>query len=716
MTRPDPVSDSDLLRLLDEEIATGVSFENDDAFGDTKSDDASRLGDREAALEYYEGRMVDLPAPKGRSRIVSHDVADTIDQLLPGLMRVFAGADKVVVYAPTRRGDEQFAAQATDYVNYVWQAEIGGYLILHTAILDALQVRNGIVKAYWDATPEYETEDLTGLSDMQLVMIDQDPEVEIVGHNERPQMVPDQMSGAMVPMILHDIRVRRIVQNGRLKVENVPPEDFGMSKGGKSIATARAVWQKSRMTRSDLKKQGFDPELVDELPAFSGRTDTTANLRDGDDWAATGDKGNGANAEIEVTEAYLFADCDGDGIAESRKIVTAGGAGGRRILSNEAWSDDRPFQDIPCLPVPHRWMARSIADLTMPIQRVKTALWRAVLDNTYLQNNPAEEVVAEQIVAPDELIDRSFGRIVRVKQAGAIRPLPVPYVAGNTLQAIQALDSVQKRRTGVDQGTMALDPTALDPQTATAEQIEHDASYARVELIARGMAELGLKPLFAKILKIVSRNQDRPRTIRLRDQWVEFDPRAWNATMDATIQIGLGTGSRERDLKMLTVVEAAQMKVIETLGTDNPVVTPSMFVATQHKKVEAAGLKDPESYFRSISDQDFAKWQASKPPPPPDPKMQAVQAKIQGDQQRLQADVAMDQQRQQADMRNNDMKLDAQLQAQREKLQAEFDIKRQELEKDFELRVREMQLEAELKGQEMAMGLHASGLTNISRQ
>ena len=713
--KPDPVSDSDLLRLLDEEIATGVSFENDDAFGDMKSDD-DRCGDREAALEYYEGRMIDLPAPKGRSRIVSHDVADTIDQLLPGLMRVFAGADKVVVYAPTRQGDEQFAAQATDYVNYVWQSEANGYLVLHTAILDALQVRNGIVKAYWDDTPEYETEDLTGLSDMQLTQIAEDPEVEFAGHNERLEMVPDQMSGAMMPMMLHDIRVRRVIQNGRLKVENVPPEDFGISKGAKSIATARCVWHRTRMTRSDLVKQGYDQDLVDALPSYSGRADTNADLRDGDDWAATGDKGNGANAEIEVTEAYLFADCDGDGIAESRKIVTAGGSGGRRMLSNEAWSDDRPFQDIPCLPVPHRWMARSIADLTMPIQRVKTALWRAVLDNTYLQNNPSEEVLQDAIIDPDELTDRSFGRIVRVKAPNAIRPLPVPYVAGNTLQAIQALDSVAKRRTGVDQGTMALDATALDPQTATAEQIEHDASYARVELIARGMAELGLKPLFAKILKIITRNQDRPRTIRLRDQWMEFDPRAWNATMDATIQIGLGTGSRERDLKMLTIIEAAQMKVIETLGTDNPVVTPSMFVATQHKKVEAAGLKDPESYFKSVSDQDFAKWQASKPPPPPDPKMQAVQAKIQGDQQRLQADVAMDQQRQQADMRNNDMKLNAQLQAQREKLQAEFDIKRQELEKDFELRVREMQLEAELKGQEMAMGLHASGLTNISRQ
>ena len=704
MARPEAVSDSDLLRLIDEAIATGVSFENDLSTGGQKRQ-AGAKGDREVALEYYDGVMNDLPAEKGRSSVVSRDVADVIDTMLPGLMRVFDGSDRVVVYSPAKPGDEEGADQASDYVNHVWANDCNGYLVLLTWIVDALQVRNGVVKVYWDTTPDTKAEDFHGLSDEQLVLLAEDPEVEIIGYGERVEVIQDPTSGASVPHPVHDLKILRRISGGRLVIENVAPENFGISRGAKCPDTARCTWDRSRLTRSDLVKRGFKKDLVWSLPLADGRPSDTV---DREDDGGVGTEGSGANAEIDIVEAYVFADRDGDGIAESLKVMTAGGSGSRKIVSVEEWTDDRPFADLTPQVVPHRWMGRSIADNVMDLQRVKTSLWRSALDNTYAQNRPQREVVEKNVNNPDEVLNPTFGGVIRVKESGAVRDIVTPFVAANTLQAIQAVDGIIQRRTGISGATASLDSTALEPQTATAEQLEHDASYARVELVARTMAKLGLKKLFQKILRIIVRNQDRPRTIRLRDKWVEFDPRAWNADMDATPNIGLGTGSRERDLAMLSGVAARQEAVIEKLGPDNPIVTPSMYVETLHKMVEASGLRSPETYFAKVSDEEFAKWMANRPQPK-DPKLATVeaqaQARIEGERQRMEAQIQVQRE-----------KAGAEASIERERMQHEGDLERDRLIQEFALRQEEMRLEADLKGAELAAGMRAPALTNIARQ
>ncbi|KQO43020.1 portal protein [Methylobacterium sp. Leaf85] len=711
-------ADSALLRLIDDEVSNGITFENDDLVGDKAI--RSRKGERDAALDYYDGVMDDLPSEQGRSSAVSRDVADVTDTMLPGLMRVFAGADKVAIYAPNKPGDEEIASQATDYINYVWTNEINGYQITHTWIKDALDVRNGIVKAYWDQTPEYESEDLRGLVEDQIVALLEDPEVELIGADGRDQIIRDPASGQMIPLTVYDVRINRATTNGKLVVENVPPDDFGISKGASSIETARAVWHRSRVSRSDLVKQGYPRDVVEDLPAYGSRKSRgDADRYEDDDTRSSLASETGATAEVEVIEAYVRFDYDDDGIAEMRKVVVAGSSGGREPLSNEPWTEEVPFVSMTGQPVPHRWMGRSTFDNVGDLQRVKTALLRGVLDNIYSQNRPQRCVVDEAIINPDEVLNPTYGGVIRIKRGhtaqGAIQDLVAPNISGNILAGIQYIDSVIQRRTGVSTATASLDSTALEPQTATAASLEHDASYARVELIARNMAEMGFKPLFSKLLRIIVRNQDRPRTVRLRDEWVAFDPVGWNAAMDVSINVGLGTGSRERDLTMLSGIRARQNAIIEQLGLENPVVTPSMVVAAEHKMVEAAGVKDPEQFFRPITAEEFSQWQASKPPAPPDPKLQAIQAKAQMDQQTLQARAQGDQQRIQADVAMDQAKQAAELQMARERLEQEHALKVEQMNRDFELRRAEMENEAQLRAVSMATGVQGVS-TNIPRQ
>lgn len=708
---------SDLLRMLDEEISTGITFENDDLVGHDKI--PNRKGARDTALDYYDGVMLDLPSEKGRSSAVSRDVADVTDTMEPGLLRVFAGADNVVNYAPSRQGDEETAAQATDYINYVWWNDCNGYLVTKTWIRDALDVRNGIVKAYWDTTPETETEDLRGLTMEQVVLLLQDPGVELLGVDRRQEIIPAQMAGQVQPIEVFDVRIEREISNGRLVVENVPPDDFGISRGAHGIETARAVWHRSRITRSDLVKQGYPRDIVDGLPAYgSGKRGPEADREDEDD-IGSNSASTGANAEIEVIEAYVRFDFDDDGIAEMRKVVIAGLSGNREPLSNEPWTEDVPFVSMTGFPVPHRWMGRGNYDNAGDLQRIKTALVRGFLDNGYAHNMPDRAVDESALVDPDEVRTRSFGNVIRLKKGSnaqqAIQDLVTPDIGPSILSSINYIDSVIQRRTGVSNATASLDSTALDPQTATAATIEHDASYARVELIARNMAELGFKPLFGKLLRIIVRNQDRPRTIRLRDEWVPFDPRSWNASMDVSINVGLGTGSRERDLAMLGAVYARQREVIAELGQDNPVVRPSMIVSTLHKMVEASGLRDPDQYFARLTDDEFKQWQAQKPPAPPDPKVEALKVKAGLDQQSLQVRAAGDQQRMQADVAMDQAKQDAELKMARERLDQEYTLKMEEMEREFQLRQQELESEAQLRALAVASGQHGVS-SNLPRQ
>jgi hypothetical protein len=73
--------------------------------------------ERERAIEYYEGKVPDVPAMDGRSRYTSRDTSNVIGWALPGIMRVFTASDRIVNYMPENPEDEEGAEQASDYIN-----------------------------------------------------------------------------------------------------------------------------------------------------------------------------------------------------------------------------------------------------------------------------------------------------------------------------------------------------------------------------------------------------------------------------------------------------------------------------------------------------------------------------------------------------------------------------------------------------------------------
>ncbi len=723
------MSSTELTALLDGQINDAISYDRSDL-----------RKQRTQALEYRDGIMSDVPAEDGHSSVVSRDVADTIGWIAPGLARVFLASEHVGVYEPTHPKQEAFAKQATDYVNHVLMKDCNGYQVISMGLDDALLLGNGIVKHWWDDAPVYRTERLTGLTEAQYLMLAGDDDVEeVLEHSAYPDasapMDIDPMTGlpAMAePPMLHDCKIKRVEQRGRLMVQVLPPEEFLIERAARALNEEECRFCAHRWleTRSNLVRAGYDKETVYNLPAHSGlEDDDAAQARDAESLTSTTDEVDRSVEKVEVFECYTLVDYDGDGVAEWRRVVMGGGIGARNVLLNEEWGGDLPFTDFVPDPVPHRWRGRSIFDETQDIQRIKTVVLRQVLDNLYLTNNPQKEVVENQVVDMDELVNPRIGGIVRTTAAGTVREIVTPFVAEKAFPVLEYADAIVEKRTGVSRSTMALDPDALQNQTATAVQAQQASAYSKIELYARNIAENGMTRLFRCLLKLVCENQDRPRTIKLRDDWVEMDPRGWDAEMSVTVNTGLGAGSRDRDLRMLASILQQQQLAIQVGGPMNPLADISQLATTLRLMVETSGIKSPDRFFKEIGPEELQALQQQMSQPKPDPKMMEAQQKIGIERVKMEAKAAMDAQKIQADADlkvmqarakyDTDLKeLQAKLALQQEMQAGKLAAMQREAELKAQLREKEMLLEAQLTAQANAMNAQVAARqadTNINR-
>jgi len=222
------------------------------------------------------------------------------------------------------------------------------------------------------------------------------------------------------------------------------------------------------------------------------------------------------------------------------------------------------------------------------------------------------------------------------------------------------------------------------------------AGIGQTELMVRTIAE-GLRKFFRLILKLVVKHQDVPRTVRLRGEWVQYDPRSWNSDMDCTVNTGLGAGTRERDMQMVQFILGMQEKLLASLGpVDNPFVSPDNLYASLQKLVQAAGMKTPDMFFTKPDPEKIAA-KAKAMAEQPSPEMMKVQAQAEAKKAELQMTgqikAAEMQQSGQAERAN----LEAEMQLKREQMMAETQLARERMMAEMQLKREQMQAEMQLK-------------------
>ncbi|MGH6810310.1 MAG: portal protein, partial [Ensifer adhaerens] len=485
-----------------------------------------------------------------------------VKKVLPSLIRTVLGNDKVVEYEPVNQGDEAGAEQATDYINYIVFPESDGYDAVQDAAHDALKLRNGVIRWWYEKKQTVEVSSHTGLDEAALVQLIADDAVEVLEQSQSVEAI--ELPTGRVEQPVFNVKIRRTGERGSTRLAAVPLEEFLIHPDAISIDDSPITGINLRMRRSDLIAMGYDRAKVEGF--------TVAGDHDGDDEAFTrrrdvfGDGEATATAlqEVEYYELYVKADADDDGIAELRRLVFAGGTGPDNLLEDEEW-DEVPFADLITERRPHQREGNSVTDDMAEIQRVKTVLLRQTLDNLYWQNNQQPIVQEGVIQNPESVLNPKFGQPIRVGQGvdvrGAVGYTAVPFVARESFSMLGYLDQEATDRTGISDASSGMAPDALQNMTAKATALVEQAGIGQTELMVRTFAQ-GLKRVFKGLLGLVIKHQDRPRAVRLRGQWVTFDPRHWNAGMDATVNTGLGAGTRERDMLMIQMIQQLQEKLL----------------------------------------------------------------------------------------------------------------------------------------------------------
>ena len=664
----EPMDDSELQGIITSDLEDAISYIDSDL---------SPI--RAKGTEYYRGDPFGNEE-EGRSQVVAMEVRDTVSAMMPSLMRVFFSTENVVEYIPRGPEDVKGAQQATDYANLIFTSDNNGFMTTYALFKDALVRKCGIAKYWWEEEEKVRIEEYSGLDDQTLQILSQEnAEVKIVVSYPDPaisqEMIDQVNAQAMaagqpappVPMI-HDVQIKRVIKDGRVRIMAVPPEELVIDRRARSFEDAAIIAHRQMLTVADLIAMGYDEDEV--------RDNLTSNdLDSNEEFLArqplnniTGNNNttNPMMQRVLYVEAYSRVDYDGDGIPELRKICCMGS--GYNIVRNLPASYI-PFVDFPCDPEPHTspLESMSIFDITHDLQEIKSEILRNTLDSLAQSIHPRTAIVEGQVNI-DDVLNNETGAVIRMRAPGMVQPFNTPFVGQAAFPMLDYVDQIKEDRTGMSKAAMGLNADALQSSTKAAVAATISASQGRIELTSRILAE-GMKKLFKGILFLITTHQDKPRMVRLRNEWVQIDPRAWDNSMDVSINIGLGQGDVNERLQGLMMILQKQEQALSTMGADNPFVTMTQFSRTLRKIVELSGFKDASQYFKDVPEGYMPPQKPERPTP------EQVLAQVQAES--IQADI---------------QKKAAELELKRDQMIRDDDYRRDQLAQDLMLKKYELEL------------------------
>ena len=639
----DKVTELELKNIIGQEINNSMGY-----MGGNLS------AQRKKSLEYYMGEPLGTEID-GRSQVVSTDVADTVETILPNLLKIFTASDQTVKCEPVKAEDVALAEQATNYINYIFNKDNDGFSILYTWFKDALIEKNGIVKVYWDESEKVEQETYENLNEQEYQILIDNDDVEVVEEesfvDEKAKEQLEQIKalaeaqGQVMEDIptpkLYNCIIKRTTSSGKVKIENIPPEEFLIQRSAKSIEDADFVAHKVLKTRSDLIQMGFDRDVVDNLPTQNTVTmndERLARFADIDE-SSINDAPDESTEDIEIYECYVKIDMDGDGIAELRKVIVAGG-NANTILENMP-CDFIPFCSLTPVPMPHRFYGRSVSELVEDVQLVKSTVMRQLLDNMYLTNNNRVAIM-DGMVNLDDLLTSRPGGVVRTKQppSQVMLPMQNQTISQQAFPLLEYLDTVRETRTGVTRYSQGLDADALN-KTATGVNTLMSQSQMRMELIARVFAETGIKDLFRRIFELTVKYQNKERIVELNNKFVPVSPTEWKNRYNISITVGLGAGSKDQQIVMLNNILQKQLQAFQLQGNkEYPMVTLKNIYNSLAKIIEEAGLKNVENYF--VNPDEGRQLIQPSPPPEPTPIEKIEFTRIASEEKRKVAELELE--------------------------------------------------------------------------
>ena len=588
--------------LSEKQIETIIIALEKDAIG--YSGEGSDIQNNRALLLDRYNRQPYGDEIEGQSQVITSDVFDVVEGMLPGLMRLFTQNRNIAKFTANREESEEEAKQKTMFANWVFGVQHNPVNLLLSYCKDALLQYTGTLKTYWDDSEEFlDGEDYERLTQTQLSKLMSDENYEINDIEEIAVGVGTQLPNGEVveaETVVYNVQGMRTNSTGRIKIEPTPPNEVLISKRAKDFDKPPFYGQITAKTRSELLQMGFDREKVMNLGRDESDGDPVEERRN---YNLNGPVNQNSTTDrsqdmFKLGEYYAYIDVDEDGIAEYYQIFFVSGEG--KLLEMEK-IDCHPLATATPIPMPHRAIGECPASLIADHQYWTSTLVRQANNNIYAGN--FTRLLYNNNVDSDELMTPVAGGAVNVDTNGPVtgstEPIPTVSQIEGILRAIEYADSVRERRTGVTSYNQGLDTEALN-KTATGFVGIRDMAQMRTELIARVLSE-GLRKVFNRIIELASKYQRRPIQIMVSGQPFIIDPTQWKYKTDCVIDIGVGGGERQERIQNLNYIYE-QQKLLKEFGS--PLVDEAKMYATLDKITQQIGLHGAETYFNDPEQPD----------------------------------------------------------------------------------------------------------------
>ena len=639
----DKVSDEQLVNLIEAGVQNSV--------GDwLNSSDLTR--ERLRSTYEFAGVPDFHLAPQGVSTIVDTSTTEVVEAYTAVLSDLFLNNQKIAKFLPydDTPGAYQAAHDATMLTNYCIFKQNKGWELLQSWMKSALLWKNAIIR--WDYVEDYDykIEEYEEIDQEKLDAILAEDDAELVGELEfenRPVGDVDlnNPEATQERLVYLNVRVRRKIDKSRVKIENIPPESFRISRDAKSIDDAAFIGIQVDMTRSEIRKEW--PEVADNVEDWDrlGPDESwLGNARYSEDIAArkfvTGQEywqGSvsqdlyplEANRQVTVTECWIHVDRDGDGIAELKHFILAG-----NFILFEEDVDMIPLASICPIDIPYEFYGLSMADFTRSSTLASTAILRGFVENTYLTNYAPK-------MADPNVVDFSALQNMKPKQiiptngnpAAAVQPLPPETISTGTVPLLEHLQMIKEQATGMSKAAQGLNDTLyVSGNSEQKVQQVQSATQMRIQHIARRFAETGFKRLIMGVYQAMRTCMDTKVSMYQGGVFTTVNPATLPMSMDIEIMLDVGENSNSSKLQKMQVLGDQILPKLNENGA-GMIIKPEAPAVLATKMVECMGL-DSNDFFEDYTTDEF--------------KQRAQQA-IQEQTQKAQEREALEDRKRQAD-------------------------------------------------------------------
>ena len=191
----------------------------------------------------------------------------------------------------------------------------------------------------------------------------------------------------------------------------------------------------------------------------------------------------------------------------------------------------------------------------------------------------------------DDVLDSRAGGVIRGAGPAnaAIQPIVQPNLGAPAYQFNEYVGSWAENRTGFNRYSAGTDQNALN-KTARGTELLTAKADMRMELIARFFA-VGIKQMFAKVLKLAIQHQSAVEMVAINGQFVPINPSEFRNQFNVKINVGLGNGSKEQQAnRIMGLLQMLQV------GAQAGVVRPQHLAEAIRLYVEANEFKNPERF------------------------------------------------------------------------------------------------------------------------